>query len=174
MKTLLFLTDRFPFGKGEAFIENEIPYLTKAFDKVIVIPTGLTVNAEYMREMPENFIVLPPANTDDLYKNGRPSKKQRISWSVKHMLPWILDSFFTAEFWKELRIMMHEGKLKPRNVAAVVRTLAPLVRNNKHFKKCFCKMHIELTDDIYLYSYWANYSICMMIKCCRNLSNLEI
>ena len=67
MKVLFFLTDRFPFGKGEAFIENEIEYLEKAFDRIYVLPLGLTVNTKEKRKLPDSFVVLPPANTDDLY-----------------------------------------------------------------------------------------------------------
>ena len=59
MKTLLFLTDRFPFGKGEAFIENEIEYIADAFDKVYILPVGLTVNVKEQRSLPVNVKVLP-------------------------------------------------------------------------------------------------------------------
>jgi glycosyltransferase involved in cell wall biosynthesis len=37
-KHLYFFTANFPFGKGEQFIEIELPYLTKYFSKITIIP----------------------------------------------------------------------------------------------------------------------------------------
>jgi len=36
-KILFFITACFPYGKEETFIENEIKYLSKSFDKIIII-----------------------------------------------------------------------------------------------------------------------------------------
>lgn len=160
MRTLVFITDRFPYGKGEAFIENEIPYLAKAFDRVIVFPTGLTVNTDFIRELPDNFTMLSPSNTDDLYRNGRPSKLKRIIWSLKHMVPWCLCSFFTADFWNELHYMRSSNEFNVKRIPAVIRALAPLIRNNKHFRKQLLNMETSLEGDVYVYSYWASYSVC--------------
>jgi len=52
-KTLIFLTDSFPFGTGETFIENEIIYLADFFDKIIIIPMQ-TVSIQKKRPLPEN------------------------------------------------------------------------------------------------------------------------
>lgn len=37
MRTLVFITSHFPYGKGETFIESEFPFLEKAFDRIIII-----------------------------------------------------------------------------------------------------------------------------------------
>lgn len=39
MTKLLILTHSFPFGKGEAFIEHELPIICKNFDRVYICPT---------------------------------------------------------------------------------------------------------------------------------------
>jgi len=36
--TVLLITNTFPFGPGESFIEAEIPYLEASFDKVVILP----------------------------------------------------------------------------------------------------------------------------------------
>lgn len=37
MKILLLVTNHFPYGKAETFIENEYPFLARHFDKIIII-----------------------------------------------------------------------------------------------------------------------------------------
>ena len=36
-KDLIFITDNYPFGKGETFIENEIGYLAENFKNIYII-----------------------------------------------------------------------------------------------------------------------------------------
>lgn len=54
---LVMLTKNFPFDKGEEFIENEIPILAKAFEKVILIATSTADQAVQTRNVPENTSV---------------------------------------------------------------------------------------------------------------------
>lgn len=42
MKNLIFITDNYPFGKGETFIENEIEYLAKSFRKIYIFSLNKT------------------------------------------------------------------------------------------------------------------------------------
>lgn len=59
-KNLYFFTAHFPFDKGETFIENEIPYMSKAFDKITIIPL-LCYNKHYVvRTTPNNCRILQP------------------------------------------------------------------------------------------------------------------
>jgi glycosyltransferase involved in cell wall biosynthesis len=54
--TLLFLTSGFPYGTGETFIENEIPFLAKGFEKVIIL-TPERYKTKEARPVPENVTV---------------------------------------------------------------------------------------------------------------------
>lgn len=38
--SIIFLTDRYPYGNGESFIHNEIPYLLDAYKKIYIIPVN--------------------------------------------------------------------------------------------------------------------------------------
>ena len=58
MNKLIFVTAQYPYGSGETFIENEIHYLSKAFDEVHIY--AVKVNASLnlaMRSVPRNVSV---------------------------------------------------------------------------------------------------------------------
>lgn len=57
MKTLCLHTAHFPYGLGEQFIETEIKYLAKAFERVVVIPAS---REGEKRSLPPNVEVLTP------------------------------------------------------------------------------------------------------------------
>lgn len=52
-KVLFFFTSCYPYGTGETFIENEIEYLSKAFDNIIIISNDTT--SEQTRKVPYNI-----------------------------------------------------------------------------------------------------------------------
>lgn len=58
MKTLLMLTKFYPFGSGEAFIENEIEIIAGKFDRVILIACDIDKNVVKCRKLPENVKVI--------------------------------------------------------------------------------------------------------------------
>jgi glycosyltransferase involved in cell wall biosynthesis len=55
MKSLVFITSHFPFGTGESFIGQEIKYLSRNFEKIIIIAQDVT--GEKTSETPENVTV---------------------------------------------------------------------------------------------------------------------
>ncbi len=57
MKELWLFTMRFPYGLGEPFLENELPFLARSFDRIRIIPL---VADEGMRTLPPNVEVVPP------------------------------------------------------------------------------------------------------------------
>lgn len=56
-QTCVFLTSRYPFGKTESFIENEIDFLSKSFNKIVVL--SLDSGRGECRFVPSNVIVCP-------------------------------------------------------------------------------------------------------------------
>ena len=52
---LILVTNLYPYSLGEAFLEPEVPFLAKQFDKVITLSIGLDKNAPLMRGIPDNF-----------------------------------------------------------------------------------------------------------------------
>jgi colanic acid/amylovoran biosynthesis glycosyltransferase len=59
-KNLYFFTASFPFCQEESFIENEIPYLAKAFHKITIIPLYCYNRGSITRSTPNNCKVLHP------------------------------------------------------------------------------------------------------------------
>lgn len=51
---LILLTNSYPYSSEEPFIEPEMPYLAKEFDKIIILAIGLGNDAKKTREIPEN------------------------------------------------------------------------------------------------------------------------
>ena len=47
MKQLIFFTESFPYGKGESFIENEIEYLSREFDRIYILPKTSSTGATF-------------------------------------------------------------------------------------------------------------------------------
>ena len=56
-RILVFITAEYPFGKQETFIEDEINFLSDAFDQVIVLPKNTPGQA---RKMPQNCTIGAP------------------------------------------------------------------------------------------------------------------
>lgn len=51
---LILLTKRYPYDSGEEFIENEIPVLSHAFDRIILIASSVSDHPVQTRTLPEN------------------------------------------------------------------------------------------------------------------------
>lgn len=54
---LVLLTKTYPFDKGEEFIENEVPLLSKSFEQVIIIATSTTGQPVQTRATAKNVLV---------------------------------------------------------------------------------------------------------------------
>lgn len=54
---LLMLTKFYPYGTGEAFIENEIKVFSEYYDKIIVIACEVPKNEQRIRTVPKNVFV---------------------------------------------------------------------------------------------------------------------
>lgn len=64
-KTLFLLTKTFPFGNGEQYITNELPYLSKVFEKIIIYPNDYYGDiVEHDKQLPSNIEIL---NFNKLY-----------------------------------------------------------------------------------------------------------
>tara|TARA_B110000908_G_C10243847_1_gene447643 strand:+ start:1066 stop:2292 length:1227 start_codon:yes stop_codon:yes gene_type:complete len=74
-KTLHLFTAKFPFGnKSETFLDTEVTYLSKAFDKVIIYPSS---KKSTQRDLPSNFTV------NDLFCSINLTKKQKLKLIFK-------------------------------------------------------------------------------------------
>ena len=58
-KNLILLTKTYPYGNGEQYITNELEYLSKAFEKIIIYPNDYYSNEDsHSKILPNNIEVL--------------------------------------------------------------------------------------------------------------------
>ncbi|MGQ9619503.1 MAG: glycosyltransferase [Bacteroidales bacterium] len=57
--TIIIFTDRYPYGKAETFLENEIRYFSESFRKIMVFPL-MEGEDKSIRKLPDNVILLKP------------------------------------------------------------------------------------------------------------------
>lgn len=135
---LFFFTSSYPFGAGETFIENEIDYLSGAFEKVIIISND-TEN-EQTRDVPKNVT---------LVRKGYELSKWQKLLAAK--------TIFSPEFWKELKILhtVYKRTLNTLILNTILQSWHKALRWQPVIKKLVNK-YSQAQDRVCLYSYWNN------------------
>jgi len=135
---LILFTANYPFGKGETFIENEIFFLSKAFDKVIIISNNC--KDEQTRSTPENVTT------------------ERFPYEINFFETILyLVNIFSRMFWKEINII--RTIYKRRLSVIIIKTMMVSMQKSKIFGKRIKKIIDNQnfgSNSIYCYSYWAN------------------
>lgn len=57
-KSLILMTNYYPYYKGEEYIENEISIASEYFNKILIIPTMVSIDMKQTRKLPRNVDVL--------------------------------------------------------------------------------------------------------------------
>lgn len=135
-KVLYFLTAGFPYGCNETFIETEIIYLTRYFEKVVIFSHDKT--SSQMRNMPDNVEVI------------------RIKYEL-NLLGKISSVFnvFSKIFWKEIYILKYQYS---KYISfGIIKTLLISIQNSKRLASIYLKIY-NLKNDVnpIFYSYWTN------------------
>ena len=137
MNKLLFVTAQYPYGSGETFIENEINYLSKAFDEVYIY--AVKVNASLnltMRSVPQNVSVLM---SDYKVVFGTSYSKNLLK---PHVLKEIASYCLGKRFLKKIAACCFFDRE---------------VRNSTISVKDFLNVcNISVSDEIVVYSYWLS------------------
>lgn len=134
-RNVILLTGEFPFGSGETFIENEIPFLTRGFQKVfILVPADVTNKPQ--RSTPRNVTIIP-------IKPGR-------QWVYR------INTLLRFSFWKGLQMDLRRenrqtGFLNVFRNGWHYYTHALLVKKAIHNVMIQNKLKFRVTI---LYSYW--------------------
>ncbi len=123
-KILFFITDNYPFGYGETFIENEIDYLSQNFKGIFIISKN--INDSQTRKVPKNC------------------KVYRILKDYKELFKILLDKYYLCDLinnfnFKKLKKMIgfqFYSKLIENKVLEIIKKY--------NLKK----------ENIILYSYW--------------------
>lgn len=141
-KVLLFFTGTFPYGRQEAFIENEIQYLSDSFDRVIVLPQH---SAGSIRATPSNVQV------ELLPELKGAAKGFRVA----------IAALLSRVFWKSLG-----ETAKGKDLLFRLRLLASYVGLAEIYRAHIVKQvlpAISSSADVFFYSYWADRGALAMI-----------
>jgi colanic acid/amylovoran biosynthesis glycosyltransferase len=100
-QSLWLFTDRFPYGKGESFLEAELKYLSKRFNDIHIIPFE-SHNFNTAISLPENVNVIKPP-----FKRAKNKSELIIKglYNASPLYPYI------REFWQK-RVFCSYYKLK--------------------------------------------------------------
>ncbi|MDD2635209.1 MAG: glycosyltransferase [Bacteroidales bacterium] len=136
-KTLILLTNSFPYGNGEAFLENEINYLANSFEKVIIITKE--TNNQTKRPVLENVYV----------------NRVRVSHSSLSKFLSIIN-IFDIQFIRELFKILNSKRLSSRLGALKVAlfSLKAAKCTLKIVKSTAKQYKIAYNQNTILYSYW--------------------
>ncbi|MCI8663892.1 MAG: glycosyltransferase [Hungatella sp.] len=83
---LLMFTKYYPFGKGEAFIENEIETASEYFENIVIIACEVGIKEDVVRKLPQNV---------NAFKVPRGSKVKNILCGLRYLFS--ADEVFNSE-----------------------------------------------------------------------------
>ena len=132
-KKLVIFTSSFPYGYAETFLEDELPFLAKHFEKIIILP--FRKGGEKLRAVPTNCIVKKPI------VNGRLTQYLKGLFNPKAFCVFICD-FFSK------KVYANKSRLKAWFIA-YVQTVNLL--NSKIVRQLFD----EINEMDICYFYWG-------------------
>lgn len=149
---LVLFTSEFPYGKGEAYLESEIKYLSEEYSQISIIS-----NAEQLseiRSIPVNVRVFNrPYGLTFIQKN------------------FSLAMLIKLDFWQELLFVFYRYKIR-LNIT-VINTILQSIYKSYQLQK-FLKHNLNITQsstESLLYSYWADdNAVSLALMKCRGFS----
>lgn len=140
-KSLILMTNYYPYYKGEEYIDNEISIASEYFNKILIIPTMVSIDMKQTRKLPRNVDVL--------------NVKVDCSFIGKmKMFILKLPIVMSSEVWKKkdnLRIVDLKKIIYELYYKARVESVYKTIVNDLHFKN-----FIDMNKNIVLYSYWMH------------------
>jgi len=137
-KSLVIITNTYPFGKGEEFLETEILYLQPHFDRIDIF--ALAPQEDFARKLPERVFC---------------SKLRIDSNFIDRVMATRF--MFSRLFAQEIRDVLKNPELK-LTWSALTKALSMLSKRNKLSK--IISNHISSVigeTEVYLYSYWMHH-----------------
>lgn len=128
-KKIILFTAGFPFGFGESFLENELPFLADAFDELLIVPKNVE-NKNNPRKTPSNCTILSL-----IYG-------QRKFRAIKHffkfeVLKEACSLLFSKDSFSKLKVLVDQLFLAEHNIEFLI--------NN-----------VRKEDEQIVYSYWTD------------------
>lgn len=153
-KKIILLTDGYPYGYGENFLDSEIKYLSNWFNITIV-----TIKShDYLRVLPKNVKVI------DL-------SVQINKFSFFDKFKNIIKFLFSKEGIEELSLIL---KTKKNVLCRIKDSMSSFHHSFHHLKVLEANGLINNFENIILYSYWFNYKLIAIAFKKNRYSKLQI
>lgn len=143
VNNLILITNHFPYGKGEAFLESEYPYLKSSFNKIVILTKNCTDTIRPQYSDTETFRISPQSSAGDLLII--------ITQAFLHFRKII--SFLYDEYQ---RIKKEKGALPTAILRKAAHDLAKGLIRSYHMNKIIHDTKME--GNVFLYSYWLDTS----------------
>ena len=153
MNKLIMFTDCYPYRPGGSFVANEMAYLCKNYDEIVLITT-ISKGENILYEVPTNVVLLP------LYCiNYKIEKLKAMEKGVKLL-------FKTNEEWN-LTKTITEPSIKKKLYFCYIKALAEI--RYSQCVKALDNIVVSNNDTITLYTYWFHYMNHVAIKLKQNI-----
>jgi glycosyltransferase involved in cell wall biosynthesis len=143
LKTLYLFTQKFPYIGGETFLEGELPYLAKAFERVLIYPREY--GQDYYAALPTNVSVMKPIATP-----GSLRIRSLVATHWKWILGWVVAELWHAphrfQFIRDFRFQWNR--------------MLGMVKESVGLKQEL----LEQAEGVY-YSYWFNEWATLLAMC---------
>lgn len=130
-KICILITCDYPYSTGEAFIEDEMPYLSESFERIIIFPINIKHKEKMTRAIPDNVDVYPVGCIHNIF---------RIPY-------FMLKGVFV--FDKNLKVF--DKSIKRISVNLYARGRSTHIKN--FVLKMINKKHVDCNNAV-IYSYW--------------------
>ena len=137
-KELWLFTMQFPFGNGEAFLENELPILAQGFQRIKLFPM---LTSGVQRILPANVDVVSLFSSDSLY---RPIGLFKALWSWSSLLA----------LWNKGRSSAPSKIVFAKNRREFLSQMRQALRREQLLRSRMAKEYAP--ERVMLYSYWTS------------------
>ena len=163
-KVILLFTHFFPYGKGEQFLELEINYLSKAFDKVYVIPCIELSGVK--RQVPNNVYIIH----EFVEKYLRNSFENKYQKALNRFIKGV-KAVGKAEFYKEV-LDKHYVLWHPKLLSDLLFWISKANDLYSWLLDFLPKINLDFQQSIF-YTYWFNYLTYGIVKL-KNKFNIKV
>lgn len=141
MKTLILLTNGFPYGTWEPYLETEVNYYQTVFDRIYVCSLQIRKEFKEIRSLPKGFEVIP------------------IYYAPRYVyLLYSFFSFFDGNLYAEVKKLWRTKRLSIKRIIALFVFLSRSHYEAKYIQQYFKKNGVEKdSGNGVIYSYRFEY-----------------
>jgi N-acetyl sugar amidotransferase len=141
MKVLFFATNSFPYGKGEPLVSNQIKYLSKDFDRIIIISSDMEHELSY--DLPSNV------------------EHHRVSFKLSFFHKFFgLLNIYSKYIREEKQFLKENQKVNVDfSILKVMLNSFSIGKRYRSFFKQFIRANQLEQEQLFFHSYWCTESV---------------